>query len=104
MRRHGICGRQGVKANELRIADWARAEQQHKIWARRREEFFAHVRFIFILLLFATIAVFIYNHQVAVQGVASAGLHQATKKVTTSDKIRERALKHEEQVDQINNQ
>ena len=104
MRRHGICDRQGVKAHELRIADWARVEQQHKIWARRRDEFSSHVRGVFVLLLIATIAVFIFNHQVAVQGAASAGLHQVTNKITTSDTLREQAMKHEEQVDQISNQ
>ena len=104
MQRHGICRSQGVKAHELRIADWARVEQRHKIWAQWRDEFFVHVRGIFVLLLFATIVVFVYNHLVAVQSAASTGVHQVANKITVSDKLREQALNHEKQVDQINQQ
>lgn len=101
MQRHGKCGSPSVKTYDLRMADWARVEQRHKIWAARRVRFFANVRGVFILLLVAAIVVFIFNHRVEVQSAASAGLHQLTKKHATPDKFREQALRHEKEVDQI---
>jgi hypothetical protein len=39
---------------------------------------------------------------VQVQTVASAGIHKAAKKITVSDKLQAQALKHEKEVNQIN--
>jgi hypothetical protein len=92
----------GVKVNELKIADWVWVERRQKIRAERRVGFNARVRGAFVLLFFAAIFVFIFNHQVEVQIAASAGLHQAAKQITVSDKLRQQALKHEKEVDKIN--
>lgn len=92
----------GVSVNGIKVADWAEAEFLKKIRVERRVHFFANVRGIFVLLLFAAIFVFIFNHQVQVQSIASAELQQVTKRPTASDKIREHALKHEKEVEQIN--
>ena len=92
----------GVKTNELRIADWVWVERRRKIRAERIVDFFEHIRIIFILLFFATIFVFIHNHHVEVQIAASTGFHQVAKKITVSDKLRQQALNHEDEVEQIN--
>jgi hypothetical protein len=90
-----------VSINGIKIAGWAETEYLKK----RREEwdhrFFGHVRGIFILLFIAAIYVFVFNHQLEVQIVASAEIHQLAKKSTTSDKLRESALKHEQEVNQV---
>jgi hypothetical protein len=86
---------------ELKIADWARAEQEQKRRAERRVRLLGQVRAIFILLLFAAIGVFIFNHQVEVQSLASAELHKVMKKSTLSDNLRKKALNYEKQVDQV---
>jgi len=91
-----------VKTCEIKIADWVWIERRHKIRVEQRISLFSNVRFIFVFLLLATISLFIFNHQIEVQGAASARLHQAAKNITTPDILRERALKHEAEVDQIN--
>jgi hypothetical protein len=87
---------------DIKIADWAKIEQQHKIWVERWDNFCANVRCIFVLLLLMAILVFVHNHQVEVQIAASTSLHQVARKITVSDKLQMRALKHEKEVDQIN--
>ena len=83
----------GVSINGIKVADWAEAEYRRKIRAERRVHFFAQTRSIYVLLFVATILVFIYNHQVEIQSIASAELHRTAKRPTMSDKLREQALK-----------
>jgi len=90
-----------MKTNELRIADWVWVEQRRKFRMERNADFFEHVRGIFVLLFFAAIFVFIHNHQVEVQIATSSRLHQLAKNITVSDKLRQQALKHEDEVEQI---
>ena len=52
-------------------------------------------------LFLAAIFVFIHNHQVEVQIATSSRLHQLAKNITVSDKLRQQALKHEDEVEQI---
>lgn len=98
----GRCFGLGVSINGIKVADWAEAESLKKFRADWDHRFFGHVRGAFILLLFAAVYVFVFNHQLEVQMVASAKLHQAAKKITTPDKLRLQALKHENEVEQIN--
>jgi len=91
-----------VKTNELRIADWVWVERRRKYRAERQAGFNAHVRGVFVLLFLAASFVFIHNHQVEVQIATSTGFHQVAKRITVSDKLRQQALKHENEVEQIN--
>jgi hypothetical protein len=91
-----------VKTNELKIADWVWVEQRQKYRMERSADFFEHVRVVFVLLFFAASFVFIHNHHVEVQIAASTGFHQVAKKITVSDKLRQQALNHENEVEQIN--
>ena len=84
------------------MADWVWVERRRKIRAERSADFFEHIRVVFVLLFVAAIFVFIHNHHVQVQIAASTGFHQVAKKITVSDKLREQALKHEDEVEQIN--
>jgi hypothetical protein len=92
----------GVSINGIKVAGWAEAESRRKFRADWDHRFFGQVRGAFILLLFAAVYVFVFNHQLEVQVIASAKLHQAAKKITTPDKLRLQALKHEDEVEQIN--
>jgi hypothetical protein len=91
-----------VSVNGIKVADWAEAEFLKKIRVERRVYFRFQARGIFVLLLFAAIFVFVFNHQVEVQSIAAAELQQVTKRPIASDKLREHALKHEKEVEQIN--
>ena len=91
----------GVSINGIKVADWAEAEFLKKIRVERRVYFCFQARGIFVLLLFAAIFVFVFNHQVEVQSIAASELQQVTKRTNASDKIREHALKHEKEVEQI---
>ena len=88
---------------ELRIAGWARAEQRRKAFAEWRMEALLQVRFIFVMLLFATILVYATNHQVELQTLASKGIHKALKKAAMAEHLKQRALEYEKSIDQIAN-
>jgi hypothetical protein len=90
------------KKDELKIADWALAELRKK----RRSEWGArlanHVRGIFFLLLIATIVAVMTDKQAKIENTALAELHFALKKVMLSEKLKQRALNHEKEVNSIN--
>jgi hypothetical protein len=91
-----------MKKDELKIADWAIAELRKK----RRSELGArlanHVRGVFFLLVIATFVTFMTDKQVQIENTASAELHFALKKVMLSEKLKQRALNHEREVNAIN--
>lgn len=89
------------KFKPLDIAPWAKAEQRRKFNQELRADFFLRVRLVFVLLLVATILVFIHNHQVEIQRIAAEKLNLLAKRSIVSDKLREKALTHENEVNQI---
>ena len=89
------------KASGLEFAKWARTEQARKAWGEWRAEFFARVRLTFILLLLSTIYVFISNHQLELQYATSNGVHMAFKHVKLPDKLRQKALNYQKEVDSV---
>jgi hypothetical protein len=97
----GTAVARGVKINGIKVAKWAAAEFRKKRRGELLAGFFAHVRFVFILLLFATILVFASNHQLEIQSIAAAKLQQLAKKPGVSDKLREKALKYQDEVNQV---
>ena len=86
----------------LEIAPWAKAELRRKSLMRLLNEFFLHVRFVFILLLIATVFIFVTNNEVDLEVASSAELQRALKHYTLSEKLRQRALDHEKEVNAIN--
>ncbi|MGH7950802.1 MAG: hypothetical protein ACREFE_02630 [Limisphaerales bacterium] len=88
------------KFKSLGIAPWAKAEQRKKIRAEQRTEFFLKVRLVFVLLFVVTVFVFVQNHQALVQQFASSKLYQIMKKSSTSEKLREKALDYQNEVNQ----
>lgn len=64
-------------------------------------DFLAQVRFIFVLLLLATILVVLINHQPAIQNFSETKI-ASLKKSPTSEGFKENALKHENEVNSIN--
>jgi hypothetical protein len=86
---------------ELEMAPWAKAEQRKKMRAELRTQLFCHVRLIFVVLFFAAIFVFIFNHQVEIKDLASAKLHQVIKHGNSTNSLRAKALKYEKEVDQV---
>jgi hypothetical protein len=96
---HGV----GKKKNQpLEIADWAKAEQRKQMLKEWRIELFARVRVVFILLLLAAILVFMSNRQDEVEHFVSAKIQLVAKKLPGSDRLRASALKHESEIDAIN--
>jgi hypothetical protein len=94
-----------MKRDELKMADWARAELRRKIWSERRAGFFCQVRGTFVLLLFMTFGVLLSNHQVEAQIIAFEKIHHAIDALppsSVSDRLRQNALNYEKQVDEIN--
>ena len=94
-----MCQLSGMKVNGIKLAPWAEKEYRKEIRKERRGHFFGHVRGIFILLLIATASVYIHNHQVELQRLASAELG-GLKKSPTTDSLRSNALRHEQEVNQ----
>jgi len=93
-----------MKKDELKMADWARAEQRRKIWAERRDSFFQHVRGTFVLLLLMSFCVFLSNRQVENQIVTFERIHHPVNAMppsSTSTGLRQGALNYEKQVDEI---
>jgi len=91
-----------VKNDELKIADWARSELRREIWAKRRDRLFRNVRGTFILLLMMAVFDFAFNHQVEIQSIAFAKIHNVVMAhSSTSDRLRQNALNYEQQVDDI---
>jgi len=87
------------------MAPWAKAELRKKAREERRIGFFSHVRVIFVLLFVATILVFATRNETGIQQMASAGLNHALKKpAMLSDRMRDKALNHEKEIDNINQQ
>ena len=72
------------------------------MWAAWRAEFFGNVRMTFIVLLGATIYVFIANHQLQIETVASRDIHRVFKHVTLSDKLKNKAMAYQSTVDSVN--
>ncbi len=98
---HENCGIFDV-ANELKMAPWAQAELRRKRRAEQRVQWLCQVRFIFVVLLLATIAVFIFNHQVQMQSLAAARLNVLlSKPAAASEHLKSQALQYERQLDQI---
>ncbi len=89
------------KPSRLKFAKWARAEQARKAWLAWRNEFFAQVRLTFIMLLVAAIYVFISNHQLQIEYATSHHMRVAFKHVTLPDKLRQKALNYEKEVDSV---
>ena len=81
------------------MAKWARAEITRRNWAEWRIEFFSQVRLTFILLLLGAIYVFISNHQLELQTLTDQDVHLAFKHVTLPDKLRQKALTYQKEVD-----
>jgi hypothetical protein len=101
--RHKNCLNHSVKTGELQMARWAKVEQRKKARAKKRVELFANARAIFVLLFFATVFVFVQNHRVEIGSMTSASLSRALQKpAAVSDRLRQNALNHEKDVDQIN--
>ena len=86
----------------LEIADWAKAELRKK----RRSEWGArlahHVRGVFFLLMIGTIVAVMTDKQVQIENTSLAELHFALRKVMLSEKLKQRALNHEKEVNAIN--
>ncbi len=87
------------KSSVLKFAKWARAEQARKAWGEWRADFFAQVRLTFIMLLLGAIYVFISNHQLEIQYATSNDMHVAFKHVKLPDKLRQKALNYQKEVD-----
>jgi hypothetical protein len=93
-----------MKKDDLKIADWARAELRRKIWAERRIRFLRQVRGTFVLLMLMAICVFVSNHQVEAQIIAFEKIHHAVDALppsSVSDRLRQSAVNYEKQVDEI---
>ena len=86
----------------LEIADWAKAELRRQSRAKLRAEFFLHVRLVFFLLFFATAFIFMTNNEVEIEMASSSELQRALKHYTLAEKLRQRALDHEKEVNSIN--
>ena len=84
------------------MAPWAKREHRKKVWAERRTRFFHHVRGIFILLFVATVLVYFHNNKVQIETLTFAKLNQWAGKATASDRLRARALSHQNEIDSIN--
>ena len=91
-----------MEISASKINEWVKIDRRRKVRAEHRREFFGQVRGIFILLLFAAILVFVFNHYVEIQDYASAKLAAVIKKEISADnKLRQGAVNYEHQVDQI---
>jgi hypothetical protein len=104
---HKICVITDVKSGvkklkPLEIASWAKAEQRAKRRAERRAGIFSHVRWTFIILFFATIVVFIHNHQVEATRVAGMPIYRVVGKSTLAERLQDKALNYEKNIDTIN--
>ena len=88
------------KFKPLEPAPWAKAEMRRKLRKELFEEFFQKVRFVFVLLLLATILVFAHNHYVQVQEFINEQSSQLAKKATVQDKLRAHAMSHENEINQ----
>jgi len=91
-----------MKTPKLEKAPWARKEERKKIWAERRVRFFHHVRGIFVLLFVSTVLVYFHNNKVQIETVTFAKLNQLAGKSTTSDRLRTKAINHQNEIDSIN--
>ena len=60
----------------IRIANSAEKEIRRKRFAECWDRVFVHVRGIFLLLFFATVFVFNFNHQLEVQTMAACNIHK----------------------------
>jgi hypothetical protein len=85
----------------LEIADWAKAELRRKSRAQMRAEFFLQARLVFFLLFFAATFIFMTNSEVEVEEASSAELQKALRHYALADKLRQRALNHEKEVNEI---
>ena len=94
-----IATARGVTINGIKLAGWAEAEYLRKSRAEWDHRFFGNVRGTFVLLLIATILVFIHNHEVEIQCYSSAKLGKLEKS-STVESLRQNALKHEHEADQ----
>jgi hypothetical protein len=90
------------KFKPLEIAPWAKAEQREKDRVARRTARHHQTRTVFVLLFLATVVVFVHNHQVEVQQLASRQIHRIMDKATLSDHLRDGALNYEKSIDSIN--
>jgi len=88
------------KFKPLQPAPWARAEERRRLRQEMSTEFFLKVRFIFVVLLLATILVYAHNHYVEIQQLTSEKFNQLAKKATVQDQIRAKAMSHENEVNQ----
>lgn len=90
-----------MEINGIQVADWAAAEYRKKSREERSVDFFAYVRCLVALLSVATVLVFLVNQQPEIHRIVSAKLHLIGKRFTTSDKLRQQALKHEKEVNKV---
>jgi|GEM_PF-2446761 len=88
------------KFKPLEPAPWAKAEERRRLLHEMSQEFFLKVRFVFVVLLLATVLVFAHNHHVQLQELASEKLSQLAKKATVQDRLREKAMSHENEINQ----
>ena len=94
-----------MKRQELQIAPWAREEKRQLAFKEMQTGFFSHVRFIFVLLFFAAIIVFATNNRENIQQVAFKGVNHVLKNPgAVSDRLRDNALNHEQEINDINQQ
>jgi hypothetical protein len=88
------------KFKPLEPAPWARKEERRKLRQEMNEELGHKVRFIFVVLLLSTILVFAHNHYVQLQEFVSQGTKEFAKKATVQDRLREKAMSHENEINQ----
>ena len=86
----------------LEIAGWAKAELRKKRRSELGTRLAHHVRGVFFLLLIGTTVAFISDKQAKIENTALVELHFALKKVMLSEKLKQRALNHEKEVNAIN--
>ncbi|HEY1662524.1 MAG TPA: hypothetical protein VGI03_08915 [Verrucomicrobiae bacterium] len=85
--------------SEPQLAPWAKLEQSRRMWIAWRAEFFSRVRLTFMLLLAVAIYVFISDHQLQIQLASAKGLHRVFNHVKLSDKLKQKALGYQTNVD-----
>jgi hypothetical protein len=90
-----------VEITASKINEWVQVERLRKIRADRYNQFFGRVRQIFIYLFVATIAVFVFNHHVEIQGAAYAKLGRAIKKSSALKSVQQNTLSYEKEVAEI---
>ncbi len=84
------------------MAPWARAEENRRIWAGWRAEFFGHVRLTFIVLFGVAIYVYVSNHQLQIELATSQNIHRVLNHTKLDDELKAKALNYQSTVDSIN--